>query len=77
MNTTPTLVEGLVVVAGFVWDAMLVGVLPHGEVVPSVAGPGVGAVQHMLDRQVGRRPGSPPLNVDAVLGTGKQTVSPD
>ena len=66
MNTRPTLVNGLVVVAGFVWDAMLVGVLPHGEVVSSVAGPRVGTVQHVLDGQVGGRPGSPPLDVDAV-----------
>ena len=46
---------------------MLVGILPHREMVASMAGSGVGAVQHMLDGQVGGRPGSPPLDVDSVL----------
>ena len=44
-----TLVFGLVVVAGFVRDALGVGVLPHARVIPPVTGTSVSTVNNILD----------------------------
>jgi len=63
---TLTLVFGLIVIAGLIWDAVFAGILPDAGVIPSVAGAGVSAVDHVLDREIGRRPRSFPLNVDAI-----------
>lgn len=63
---TLTLVFSLVVVAGLVWDPVFVSVLPNSAVIPSMATAGITAVDHVLDREVGRWPRSFSLNVDAV-----------
>lgn len=60
------MILGLVVVAGLVGNAVVVGVHPDPGVVPALAGPGVSTVDDILDRQVGRRPGTFPLDVDSV-----------
>lgn len=62
----PTLVLGLVVVAGLIRDAVPVGVGPHGQVVAPLAGAGVAAVDDMLHRQQRGGPGPLPLDVDSV-----------
>lgn len=61
-----TLVLGLVVVAGLVRDAMLVGVLPDNAVVAAMTGAGLATVDHVLHGQVRRRPRPLPLNIDAI-----------
>lgn len=58
-----TLVLRLVVVAGFVRDAVGVGILPHPRVVTPMAGARIAAVDDVLDGEVGGRPGSFPLDV--------------
>ena len=62
-----TLVFGLVVVAGFIRDALPVCVGVDSQVISSVTGAGPTAVDHVLHRQVGRRPHPSSLYVDAVL----------
>lgn len=62
----PTLVLGLVVVAGLVGDAVPVGVLPHLQVVAPLAGAGLAAVDHVLHGQQRGRPRPLPLDVDPV-----------
>lgn len=61
-----TLINGLVVVAGLVRDAMMVSVLPHPGVVASVTTSSLGAVDHMLHGQISRRPHCFPLDVDTI-----------
>lgn len=61
-----TLVFSLVVIAGLIWDAVFVGVLPNSAVIASMASACIATVNHMLDREIGGRPGSIPLNVDAI-----------
>lgn len=63
---TLTLVFSLVVIAGLIWDPMSVSVLPNSTVITSMATARITTVDHMLDREIGRRPRSFPLNVDAV-----------
>lgn len=65
-NEHRTLILSLVVVAGLVWNAMVVGVLPHARVVSTLAGSGIGAVDHVLNREVGRRPRTFSLYVDSI-----------
>lgn len=60
------MILGLVVVAGLVGDAVVVGVHPDPGVVPALAGAGVSTVNDVLHRQVGRRPSTFPLDVDSV-----------
>lgn len=60
------MILGLVVVAGLVRDAVVVGVHPDPGVVPALAGPRVSTVDDILHRQVGRRPSTFPLDVDSV-----------
>ena len=62
----PTLVLGLVVVAGLVRDAVLVRVGPHLHVVAALAGAGLRAVQDVLHRQKGGGPRPLPLDVDPI-----------
>ena len=62
----PTLVLGLVVVAGLVWDAVPVGVLPHRQVIAPLTRARVAAVDHVLHRQQCGRPRPLPLDVDPV-----------
>lgn len=65
-NLKLTLINGLVVVAGLVRDAMMVSVLPHAGVVASVTASSLGAVDHMLHGQISRRPHCFPLDVDTI-----------
>lgn len=66
-----TLVFSLVVVAGLVWDSMFVCILPNTAVIPSFATTSVSTVDHMLDREVGRRPYCFPLYVDTIWRENK------
>lgn len=82
-DTSSTLVElltllilGLVVVAGLIGNAVVVGVHPDPGVVPALTGPGVSTVDDILDRQVGRRPGTFPLDVDSVCQGAGAAVGP-
>lgn len=61
-----TLIFGLVVVAGFIGDSSLVCVGVDSQVISSVTRARPPAVYHVLHGQVGRRPRSPALDVDAV-----------
>ena len=61
-----TLVFSLIVVAGLIRDAMRVGIFPNPRVVTSMTGAGITTVHHILDREIGRGPGSLPLDVDAI-----------
>lgn len=81
INTTPlnkaeppTLIFSLVIVAGLIWDAMIMGILPHSSVVSSMASPSVGTVENMLDREVSRGPGSFLLYVNTIW-EGKKAKS--
>ena len=67
-----TLVLGLVVVARFIRDAHFVRVLPHCCIITAIAGARVATVNDLLDRQVGRGPGTFAFDVDAIgKGTGR------
>ena len=68
---TLTLVLCLVVVAGLIGDPMFVSVLPNAAVIPSMARASVTAVDHILDGEIGGRPRSFPLNVDAICSDRK------
>lgn len=61
-----TLILSLVVVAGLIWNAVVMGICPNAGVVSAFAGSRVGAVNHVLDREVGGRPRTFPLYVDAI-----------
>lgn len=71
----PTLILGLVVVAGLVGDAVVVRVPPDPGVVPALAGPGISTVDDILHRQVGRRPSTFPLDVDSVCKGKKRAFA--
>lgn len=71
---TLTLVYSLVVVAGLIWDPVFVSVLPNSGVISSVATAGITTVDHVLDRQIGRRPRRFALDVDAVWWESKHTL---
>lgn len=60
------MILGLVVVAGLVGDAVVVGVPPDPGVVPTLTGASISTVNDILHRQVGRGPGPFPLDVDSV-----------
>lgn len=62
----PTLVLSLVVVAGLVRDAVLMGVPPHRQVVAPLTGARVGAVEDVLHGQQGGGPRPLSLDVDPV-----------
>ena len=61
-----TLIFSLVVVARLVRNAVSVGVLIDGGVDASLARPSIATVDHMLDRQVRRRPCPAALDVDTI-----------
>lgn len=65
-NRRHTLILSLVVVAGLIGNAMVVGVLPNTRVVSTFAGSCVSAVNHVLNREVGRRPRTFSLYVDSI-----------
>lgn len=65
-RAVPTLVLGLVVVAGLVGDAVPVGILPHRQVVAPLTRARVATVDHVLHRQQCGRPRPLPLDVDPV-----------
>lgn len=71
----PTLVLSLVVVAGLVGDAVLVGIPPHRQVVAPLAGARVAAVDDVLHGQQGGGPGPLPLDVDPVCEGSTRTWS--
>lgn len=60
------MILGLVVVAGLVGDAVVVRVPPDPGVVPALTGASISTVDDILHRQVGRGPGTFPLDVDSV-----------
>lgn len=70
---TLTLVFSLVVIAGLIRDPVFACVLPNAAVIASMATAGVTAVDHVLDREVGRWPRSFPHDVDAVWRDNKNT----
>lgn len=61
-----TLIFSLVVIAGLIWDPVLVCILPNSRVIPSIATSSIATVYHMLDREIGRWPRSFPLNVNTI-----------
>lgn len=65
-NRHRTLILSLVVVAGFIWNAVVVGIHPNTGVVSTFAGSCIGAVNHILNREVGGRPCTFSLYVDAI-----------
>lgn len=65
-NRRHTLILSLVVVAGLIGNAMVVGILPNTRVVSTFAGSCVSAVNHVLNREVGRRPRTFSLYVDSI-----------
>ena len=71
---TLTLVFSLVVIAGLIWDAVFVSVLPNSGVIASMARACIATVNHMLDREIGRRPSSIPLNVNAIWRESKHVT---
>ena len=71
-----TLVLRLVVVAGLVWDARLVGVAVDGELPPALARARRGTVDDVLHGEVGRGPGAVPLHVDPVGEGARRTHGP-
>lgn len=66
-----TLVSCLVVVAGFVRDAMVVSILPYPFVVPSLTGARLSTRDYVLDRQISRWPCAFPLDVDTIYKAKK------
>ena len=65
-KTLLALVFSLIVVAGLIRDAMLAGIFPHPRMVTSMTGASITTVHHILHREIGRGPGSLPLDVDAI-----------
>lgn len=65
----PTLVFGLVVVAGLIGDAMLMGIGPHWKVIAAFTGASVATVDDVLHRKQGGGPRAFPLDVDAVCNS--------
>lgn len=65
----PTLVFGLVVVAGLIGDAMLMGIGPHWKVIAAFTGASVATVDDILHRKQGGGPRAFPLDVDAVCNS--------
>lgn len=62
----PTLVLGLVVVAGLIWNAMPLGIGPHLQVIAPLTGASLRTVDDMLHRQEGGGPCPLPLDVDPI-----------
>lgn len=61
-----TLILGLIVVAGFIRNAISVCIFPHARMISTFAGTCVPTVNHVLDREVGRWPCRFPLDVDTI-----------
>ena len=70
------LVLGLVVVASFVNETVVVGVLPDTEIVTTVAGSSVTAVNDLLDGHVGGGEGTTTSDVDTVSKSRGDTMGP-
>lgn len=65
-NRHHTLILSLVVVAGLVWNAMVMGIHPNTWVVSTFTGSCVSTINHILNREVGRRPCTFSLYVDSI-----------
>lgn len=63
------MVFGLVVVAGLIGDAMLMGIGPHWKVIAAFTGASVATVDDVLHRKQGGGPRAFPLDVDAVCNS--------
>lgn len=61
-----TLISGLVIIAGFIRNTVLVCVMIHPYMISTKTWPCPRAIDHVLHRQVCGRPGSFALDVDAV-----------
>ena len=72
----PTLILGLVVVARFVRDSFIMRELIHTAVKSSSTSAAVAAVDDMLGGEVGGRPGSTPLYVDAIRQRTRRSKRP-
>lgn len=65
-NRHHTLILSLVVVAGLIWDAVVMGIHPNTRVVSTFTGSCLSTIDHILNRQVGRRPCPFSLYVDSI-----------
>jgi len=70
------LVNGLVVVASLIRNARVVSVLKDTIGPATMASASTGAVEHVLDREVGTWPRAFLLNVDAISQRARGTMSP-
>ena len=66
LQDTLTLILGLVVIARFVRDALLIGIPVNTKMAAALTGASIGTVNDILYRQVGRWPRPFALDVDSV-----------
>lgn len=70
------MIFGLVVVARLIGNTFLVGISKHRDHIATVASAGITAIEHILDGEESRRPGTIALDVDSIGQRASGTMGP-